>query len=366
MAEQEQERSENATPHKLSEARKKGQVAKSSEVTSALVLVAAAVFIYAHGWNSVVQQFRFDRNLNLLLAQLAGRVDNAPMLLWQLSASSIIGMLITLAPFFVTVMLAAIIANLLQTGPLLSWHPVRPDFNRLNPVHGFKKLLSARMLFELVRSCIKLILLASVAYYALQKMTAQFAHLSGLPAVAYLRLLLDDIGALGIKLALTLAGVALLDFVYTRREFLKKMRMSQREVREEIKQREGHPRIRSRLRALRKEARKKAQQHSQSLRNTKNADVLIANPTHIIVALRYRHGDMPAPQLVAKGVGWAATAMRRIAAVHRIPVVENRTLARRLFTQVDCEQIVPSALYADVARIIVWVFAMRRAQKEMQ
>jgi flagellar biosynthetic protein FlhB len=137
------------------------------------------------------------------------------------------------------------------------------------------------------------------------------------------------------------------------------MRMSRRDVKDEHKNREGDPRIRYRLRELRREALRR----SVAARKTSTADVLLTNPTHVAVALRYVHGEMSSPQLVAKGAGVLAAGMRKIAARHRIPVVQNPPLARQLFRELEVDQHVPPELYSQVARILVWVFAMRDAQR---
>jgi flagellar biosynthetic protein FlhB len=184
----------------------------------------------------------------------------------------------------------------------------------------------------------------------------QFFHLGSLSAAGFFQTLIEQLAKLGLKMTMVLGFVACVDMVFVKREFSQRMRMSRREITEERKQHEGHPRIRARLRALRMELRKR----SRSIAQTKNADVLITNPTHIAIALCYRHGEMVAPQCVAKGAGMAASMMRAIAAKHQIPIVQNRHLARALFRKVDFNQSVPSELYAEVARIIVWVFAMRR------
>jgi flagellar biosynthetic protein FlhB len=174
-------------------------------------------------------------------------------------------------------------------------------------------------------------------------------------ASGYLRVLLDDSAGLGLKMALILGLIALVDLIYTRREFAKKMRMSKRDIKDEDKHRDGDPRVRARMRELRREMRKR----SQSLRQTKNADVVLTNPTHVAVALRYVHGEMESPQVVAKGAGYLAAAMRQIAAQHAIPVVQSPALARRLYKDLDVNRHVPPTMFAEVARIIVWVFAMR-------
>ncbi|WP_198971519.1 EscU/YscU/HrcU family type III secretion system export apparatus switch protein [Xylophilus sp. ASV27] len=351
MAEQDLDRGEAATPYKLQKAREKGQVAKSNDVTSTIVYVAAVVYLTWHGWDAVRSQFRFDQ---MLLTQV-DRAGGGVAVLWPIVARMVQTTMAWEAPLLFTLMLAAVVGNILQTGPILSFHPLKADFDRLNPVNGFKKFWTVRTLFDAFRACIKLTLLTGVAYYALVDMAPQFFNLSSLSPLGYLQLLLADVSSLGMKMILILVVIAVADFVVTRREFAKKMRMSKRDIKDEAKHRDGDPRVRARMRELRREMRKR----SQALRQTKTADVVLTNPTHLAVALRYEHGRMESPQLVAKGAGHLAVVMRQIAAEHRIPVVRSPGLARQLFKELDVQHHVPPQLFAEVARIIVWVFAMR-------
>jgi flagellar biosynthesis protein FlhB len=353
MAEQDTDRNEAATPYKLEKAREKGQVAKSADVVSALVFTAAIVFLTWRGWETAVQQLRFD---HALLVQ-AARMESGAALLGIVGMTLSAGMEL-LAPLFLTLVVVAVAANVLQTGPLLSFEVVKMDFDRINPVNGFKKVFSMRTLFDTARACVKLLLLSIVAYYALKALLPQFYGLAGKSAAGNAKALLDDISSLGMKMALILCAIALIDLLYSRYEFSKKMRMSVRDIKDEVKHREGDPRIRAKVRELRREALKR----SMALGKTRNADVLLTNPTHFAVALRYVHGEMDSPQLIAKGAGDLAASMRKIAARHGIPVVQNPTLARKLFHDLAIDQHVPPALFADVARIIVWVFAMRESR----
>ncbi|SEK93390.1 flagellar biosynthetic protein FlhB [Roseateles sp. YR242] len=352
--EQELDRNDAATPYKLEQARRKGQVARSADVVSAIVFGVAVVYFYARGWAFVSAQFQFDGQL----FRLAAAVDH-PAQLWDLIAQSCRAALALLLPFFATIMIAAILANVLQTGPVLSAHPIQPDWQRLNPATGLKRILSIRTLFDAGRAIIKLTVLVLVVHAALTALLPQFPQLAGRPPLAFARMLIDDVASLCLKLALALAVIALIDLGFSRREFAKNMRMSKRELKDEVKNREGDPRIRGRLRELRREMLRR----SRSLSKTGSADVLITNPTHFAVALRYQHGEMAAPQLLAKGAGGMAAAMRQIASAKRIPVVQNRTLARAIYFNMDIDQQVPPTLYADVARIVVWVLAMRRARE---
>lgn len=353
MAEADLDRNEAATPYKLQKARERGQVSKSPDVVSATVFGVSMVFFAWYGWKTWLSLIQFAR----VLMMQAGRLDGSGAALWALVAHATLGGMSMLAPFFVTLLIAAVVANILQTGPVLSADPLKADWNRLNPATGFKRLFSLRTLFDAGRAVIKPLLLCLVTYHALKSLLPQFYHLSGLAPLSFVRTLVDDIVSLGLKIAMMLAVIALADLIYTRREFSKKMRMSRRDVKDEFRMREGDPRIRSRLRELRRETLKR----SQSLRNTRDADVLITNPTHVAVALRYEHGKMQAPQMVAKGAGVFAAVMRSIAARHRVPIVQNPALARQLFLRLEVDQSVPPELYAQVARIIVWIFAMRKS-----
>jgi flagellar biosynthetic protein FlhB len=355
MAEQQDlDRSEEATPYKLEKARERGQVSKSADVVSAVVFTMAVAYFYWKGWDGLVAQFRYDQ---ALLIQ-AGRVDGTAASLWWLLATILRDTGAALAPFLGALVITAIVANVMQTGAVLSFEPVKADFSRLNPVNGFKRLFSMRTVFEGARAVVKLLLLALVVYQAIRSLTPQFPQLAAMPPGQLARTLAADVAGAGMKIALVLCLIAVVDFAYSRREFTKKMRMSRRELKDEHKNREGDPRIRARLRELRREAVRRA----MAARKTSTADVLLTNPTHVAVALRYVDGQMAAPQVVAKGAGALAAVMRQIAARHRIPVVQSPPLARELFHTLEVDEQVPPTLYADVARILVWVFAMRQRQ----
>jgi flagellar biosynthetic protein FlhB len=323
-------------------------------VVSAVVFTAAMVFLAWRGWPSWVEQFRLDRALLLQ----AARAEGTPASMWSLVDKAIRESMVAAAPYFLTLVVAAIAGNVLQTGPVLSAEPLKPDWSRVNPATGLKQLFSTRTLFNGLRAVVKLAFLAAVAWAAVKSLVPHFHLLARLSPGDVVRRLLDDLASLGLKMALALVLIALVDLAYTRREFAKRMRMSRRELRDELKHREGDPKIRARLRELRRELLKKA----TSLRKTRDADVLITNPTHLAVALRYVHGEMESPQLVAKGAGFLAAAMRNIAARHRIPVVQSPGLARALFHRLPLDRHVPPELYGPVARILVWVLALREAR----
>ena len=354
MAEQEQDRNEQATPFKLEEARKRGSVAKSADALALAVMAAALLFVYWVGWGTFQKQLAQDQFILRQAGQLS--FEPAQMMHWlqQILAHAFL----LLAPLFAAIVIAAIVANVAQTGPVFSFQPLKPDFNRINPVNGLKRVFSVRLVYDAVRSLLKVLVLGTVLVLCVMHLIPRLLGLLNVDPVAYGKPMLAEVAALLFKLLLAMLVLALLDLLYTRWEYGKQMRMSRREMKDEHKQREGDPRIRSRLRQLRMEMLKR----SQSARKVKDADVVITNPTHLAVALRYRDAEMPAPQVLAKGAGDLALRMREIARRHGVPIVENRALARQLFFEVGVERYVPEKLYPPVARILVWVLAMRDAR----
>ena len=354
MAEQDQDRNERATPFKLEEARKRGSVAKSADMLALAVMAAAVLFIYWVGWGTFQKQLAQDQFILRQAGQLA--FEPAQMMHWLQQV--LVHAVVLIIPLFAAIALAAIVANVAQTGPVFSFQPLKPDFNRINPVTGLKRVFSMRTIYDALRSLLKVFILGGVLALCVMHLMPRFVGLLNVDPVAYGKPMLGEIAALLFKLLLAMLVIALLDLLYTRWEYAKQMRMSRREMKDEHKQREGDPRIRSRMKQLRMEMLKR----SQSARKVKDADVVITNPTHLAVALRYRDAEMPAPQVLAKGAGDLALRMREIARRHGVPVVENRALARELFFQVGSDHYVPEKLYPAVARILVWVLAMRDAR----
>lgn len=355
MAEQDTDRSEAATPHKLDDARKKGTVAKSNDFTVMAMLATLAVSMYAIAPEAMRQLLRMQQQV--LARPSIGVWSVDAIAAWM--AQLLLTMLAILGPLFLGLAVVAVVVNLFQTGPIFSAHPLVPDLSRINPAMGLKRLFSMRTLFESVKSVVKLVVLAVLGYMVVRDAVPGLMGLSMVDPKAYMFLLIALAGNLLLKLVLALLVIGVLDLVFTRWEFSKRMRMSKRDVRDESKNREGDPRVRSRIRELRKEMLKR----SKSAANVPSADVLITNPTHLAVALSYRHGKSGAPQVVAKGAGELARQMRQLAAKHQIPVVQNKALARALFREVDYNGFIPEKMYPQIAKIMVWVYALREARR---
>jgi flagellar biosynthetic protein FlhB len=354
MAEQEQDRSEAATPYKLREAQQRGQVSKSQEAVFLGILAAFICMLYAEGSSLARSELR--------LTQLT--LDNAARLDWSADGTSawLLHFLSTaiwqLLPLFLALLIAAILCNVLQTGAIFSFKPLAPDFDRVNPAAGLKRLFSLTLLYNGAKSLFKLLALTWVLWLVLEQSFHKMFGLSWIDARAHAGMVFAEVAPLLFKLLLVILVLAILDIGYTRWDFSKKMRMSRREVRDEHKQREGDPRIRSRIRQLRAELLKQ----SKAVRSVPDADVLITNPTHLAVALSYKHGEMPAPKMLAKGSGRLAAKMRKLARERNIPVVENPPLARAMYKRLKTGEYLPEDLYPMAAKILLWVYSLRNAR----
>ncbi|TQV73399.1 flagellar biosynthesis protein FlhB [Exilibacterium tricleocarpae] len=352
-SEQEQDRTEPATPFKLREARKRGQVAKSLEINSLLLLSVALVVTYFMGEAMVERMLALYRELFANAHRIDFDIPTA-IGLFDYSFSALVSVL---WPLVMALMLTAILANLFQTGPIFSFFPIKPDFNRLNPVSGFKRLFSKKLLFESVKTLIKIATFGAVMYFSFQLLVPKLMVLLDVDPAAYTPLLMDHGRSLAYKLLGVILLIALIDLMYSRWDFGQQMRMSRRELKEEVKRREGDPQIRARRRQLQKEAVKRA----GAVRRVPDADVLITNPTHLAVALQYNSETMPAPRITAMGGGDLAAEMRRLAVRHGVPVVENKPLARALFREGEVDAWIPEALFPALAKILAWVFLQRQA-----
>ncbi len=348
---QDLDRNDPASDFKLEKARRRGSIAKAQEAGFAVVLLVSVGLIHA-------QALPVAKKFGALVAQALALSATATG-----ERAAMVRLTLILAET-ATVSIAAVLAVLwlasfgfaaLQARGVFSTEPLKPDFNRLNPATNLKRLFSLRALYDSGRIGLKLAVLGISAFAWGLVHASDFLALSGMPPLALLHRLIDLLGSLLTTLAAVYAVLACMDWVYSRWDFQRQMRMSKREVKDEHKEREGDPRIRARLRELRAEWSKRA----QSVRKVGAADVLLTNPTHVAVALEYRHGEMPAPRLLAKGAGELARLMREEARRRQVPVVQNPALARALFAEVGQDAFIPEHHFTQVARILRWVYAAR-------
>jgi flagellar biosynthetic protein FlhB len=350
MAE-EQDKSEKASPFKLRKAREQGMVPRSLDFNSFVVLLTFAVVLSL--WGRAMAHHFVAMGRNMVLGGPNLHLTSSSWNGWisQLFLNS----LAACAPVFGLLFLAALVAGVLQTGFVFSTTPLKPDFKRLNPAEGVKRLFNFKALVETLKTLIKLGILSATVYFFLRSEQLRIYGLTQSDVVRVLPLLIDLVGNLVKWCALALLPIVLIDIVYVRRDYLKKLMMSKREVKEEYKQREGDPRIRSKIRELQMEARRR----SGALRKVKDADVLITNPTRLAIAVLYERDKMHAPMVTAKGAGHLAKLMKAMARRHGVPVVENRPLARGLFGKSDIGMPIAESFYPMVAKILTWVYAQR-------
>ncbi len=352
MAEQDQDKTEQASPFKLREAKKKGQLAKSMEVNSFFMLAVALLMSYTIGY----QIFEAFLRINSNILSLSGQVvfsENPVMLLYKIVIEALLN------AFWVLIagmMLAGIIANMVQVGPIFTLHPIKPDLQRINPVSGFKRVFSMKMLFEFVKTVIKITIFSFVVYFSIRSLIPELLNLIGVDVKSYGSLLLNYLNSLYFKLLAAVFFIALIDFAFTKRDYFKKMMMSRRELKDEIKRREGDPRVKSKLRELQREAAKRA----GSIQKVSDADILITNPTHLAVAVSYKRDYMHAPTVLTKGAGEIAEKMKVLARKYNIPIFEDKLLARELFRKVGVDKPIPDECYKSVAKLLVIAYRLKK------
>lgn len=349
---QEQDKSEKATPFKLKDARKKGQVAKSMELNSLLMFSVVLTVILVYGQSLIHGQISLSR---MILSRAHTFVfDLNALTSWYETVVYFIANLY--APLVGAIILISILANIIQTGPVFTFFPLKPDIQRINPVAGFKRLLTVKLLFESVKSLIKLCAFSAVLYYAIIDLLPGYYRLMVVAPHYYSPIILSSTVGVLFKILVLYILIAAIDVAFVRWEFARNMRMSRKEVKDELKRREGDPLIKSRRRELQSEALKR----SKALQRVPDADVLITNPTHLAIAILYKRSEMVAPIIIAKGAGELALKMREVAHMHRVPITENRVLARKLFDHVELDNYLPGEYFADIAKILIKVFADKK------
>jgi flagellar biosynthetic protein FlhB len=351
MAEQDQNRNEAATPHKKEEARKKGSVAKSLDVNSFVVLAVVLATLYIWGSKIIHGELMLARSILSNAHSMSFEINELSTYLTHVFTESIV----LLAPLFILLFVFGILVNFIQVGPIFSFFPLKPDFNKINPVAGLKRLFSVRLLIEAVKTVLKFLLLGFVLYKFIEAVIPRLLITFHVVPSSIGLVFMPELTSMLFKLLLALAVIAVIDLIFTRWEYAKRLRMSRRDITDEHKRREGDPRVKSRLRELQREALKRA----RSLGKVKDADVLITNPTHFAVAIKYNSKEMEAPLVIAKGAGFLAARMKSLARKHRVPIVENRVLARSLFHEVSIERNVPIEHYAVVAKVLYWAYSLK-------
>ncbi len=258
------------------------------------------------------------------------------------------------APICVAGFLMSVLGSFIQAGPVFSTEPLQPDLNRINPLQGFQRIVSMRNMIDGLRMVVRGVILVALAYVLLKpKVIGAITHLFQEPDLI-LRHIADDARTLFYALGAVMFGFAGVDYWWQRREYMKGARLTKQEAKEEHREHEGDPLLKSRMRSLQKERARK-----RMMEAVKKADVVITNPTHIAVALSYHREKGEAPKVVAKGADFLAQKIKQLAADSGVPMVENVPLARTLFKTVKLGQVIPRSLYQAVAEVLAYVYRLK-------
>ena len=347
-------KTEEATPRKLEQAREKGDGVKTMDLGSFATLAAtAAVVLIAGGWlsrNMAAQLTPFLSRPDEMILQGKGGVD---ILRYALMAG---------APALLIVMLSAgasgAAASLLQTGLRFTPEKLKPDFSKVSPRKGFERIYGPDGLMHFVKSLVKVGLTGAIAWWVLKPFVPQLATLSALEPAAMLPFAIDVLKRLVFAVAALTLAIAGADWLWQRQRFLTRMRMTREEVKEDFKQTDGDPHVKARQKQIRNERARR-----RMMQAVPGATVVVMNPTHYAVALKYEAGETAAPMCVAKGLDTLALKIRAVAEAAGVPVIEDPPLARALYAAVDIDEMIPAAHYEAVAKIIGFILgaARRRA-----
>ncbi len=350
-----QERTEQATPRRRQEAREKGNVAKSREIPSVFVLlISLLVFHFTGQWMLReffgFMRFFFGHASEFTLSQLGTQ---------RLFFMVMRFVVTVLFPILVGVVSAALLGNFLQIGFLWTSEPLMPKFDRLDPIKGFKRLFSIQAFAELMRSILKILIVGYVAYLTVKHRYSQLPGLVVISVADILKFSLTVSFDILYRTCWVLVILAILDYGFQRWQYEKDLRMSKQEVKDEFKQREGDPLIKARIRKMQREIARR-----RMMEAVPKADVVITNPTHLAVALRYKREEkMRAPKVVAKGAGFLADKIREMARKHSVPLVENKPLAQTLYKGVEIGEEIPEALYKAVAEVLAYVYKLKHPER---
>lgn len=349
MPEEYEEKSEPASGRKLEEARKKGNIPRSRDVTSVIPIWFFFLMLVYGG--------AIFTGISNYLQNSFKRAATTPSLNTAILSDIIRGDIINISsimlPFFAFIFLFIIIINLLQTGFTVSLGSLTPNFSKLNPISGISRLFSLNAIFEAMKGVLKVVVFGVVLYILLRNEIDNIPLLIDMEIKSIVSFSLDKIKKLALIAALVLTVFAIIDFAYQKWHFAKEMKMTRSEVKEEMKQVEGDPQVKARIRSLQREMARK-----RMMQEVPKADVVITNPTHLAVALRYDSTEMEAPKVIAKGANLIAEKIKEIANQHKVPVYEDKPLARSLF-QLDVGQEIPETLYKAVATILANIYKLK-------
>ncbi len=347
------DKTEEATPKKLQDARKEGQVARSQELSTAVMLlaffVAVKVFVGFIGTRFLGSFKDLYQVIDVYAVDEFGPAMGGAFL-----RDGLVDILWICLPLFAVAVVVAFIVTIAQVKWQVTTKPLKPKFNKFNPINGFKRIFSKDKLFELIKDVIKIALIFYVAYSDLKKGAESVVLLYDFSlnqAVVYVG---DFVISLGIKLSAIYLIVGFADYIYQKLKFKKDLMMSKQEVKDEYKQQEGDPQVKGKIKSKMREVSQR-----RMMQKLPEADVVITNPTHFACAIKYDKEVSEAPVLIAKGADYLAQKIKETAKEHDIPIVENKPLARMLYYNVDLDSEIPRELYQMTAEVLAYVYKLK-------
>ncbi len=350
MPDQNGDKTQDPTPHRRQEARKKGQVAKSQDLASAVLLICGLMALMTLGGGII--DFLGSYSQKQLGSAAWLQADQAfAYFVWDETVRTLAKCLL---PIFGIMFLVAIVVNLSQVGILFLPDKLAPDISRINPLKGFGRIFSTTGVMRLIFGLFKILVVATVALASLYHQRETLMALSALSVMQIAVFLIDVLLWTALKIGVALLILAVFDFAFQRWKHEQDMKMTQQEVREEMKNLEGDPQVRARRRQVQRQL--ALNQLSESV---PKADVVVTNPTDLAIAIQYHPQTMAAPIVLAKGAGLIAQRIRRMALEHNIPIVEKKPLAQALYREVNINQPIPHDKYAAVAEILAYVYQLK-------
>ena len=349
------EKTEEPTQRKKEESRKKGQVAKSAELSSVFVILAAFVALKTSGSYMYGKLAGYMRHI---FGELNVRGDfSIESIQWVILNAGIV-FLETVMPVLLAVLVVSVTVSFLQVGFNFAPELIMPQFSRLNPISGFGRIFSKRSVVELLKSLLKITVVGYFIYRYLREETIRIPALMMSELESSFAVLAAIIYDLAFQIALVILVLAILDYGYQWWEHMQNLKMSKQEVKEEMKQTEGNPQIKGKIRE-----KQRAMAMRRMMSEVPKADVVITNPTHFAVAIKYEAG-MEAPVVIAKGSDFIAQRIREIAKENDVTIVENKPLAQALFKNAEIGDLIPPDLYKAVAEVLAYVYRLKRKISE--
>jgi flagellar biosynthetic protein FlhB len=343
-----QDRTEEATPKHLQEARDRGEVARSIELTSATLFFSSVLLFYFIGASFFQDLAATMRDIYAQLETVNLTVNSAPQLArwWAARGITIAG------PILLMILMIALLVNMLQVGVKIAPKALKPNWGRVNPGTGIKRIFSTKGLVELIKGILKMVFIGMIIYVYLAERVKDYPFLTYMTPLQIIGNLGQDLFKIGIYVSIAFMAMALADFSFQKWEHKKKMRMSKQEVKDEYKQAEGSPEVKARIKSVQREM-----SRNRMMLSVADATVVVTNPTHIAVALKYdEDSDQIAPTVVAKGQRKVAEKIKAIAREADVPIKESPPLARAMFKVCEIGEPIPDIFYQAVAEIFAEIF----------